>query len=313
MTAASSGDITASDIAVMPLLRPAAVLEAVPGLIVTQHSGEGKANQYFLRAFNLDHGTDLATEVDGMPVNLPSHAHGQGYTDLNFLIPETVNDVHYRKGPYYADTGDFSAAGTVRLALADRFRDDLSIAGGEYGFRRVLLMTNAETHGGTLATAIEGYHRDGPFETPDDYRRLNAVVRYTHGNADNRTTATAMHYDGRWNATDQVAQSLIDQNVIHRFGSIAPTDGGRSHRNSLSLNQHLENAGREWNLNAYLIGYGLDLYSTFTDHLVDATHGDQMRQHDDRLVYALACIQTPIASSVRSTQFASGGCRRTYG
>ena len=119
MDAASAGDITREELASQPLLRPGALLESVPGLIVTQHSGEGKANQYFLRAFNLDHGTDLATEVDNMPINLPTHAHGQGYTDLNFLIPELVSDLHYKKGPYYADEGDFATAGAVRMDLLD--------------------------------------------------------------------------------------------------------------------------------------------------------------------------------------------------
>jgi len=117
MDAASAGDVSQEQLASQPLLRPAALLENVPGLIVTQHSGEGKANQYFLRAFNLDHGTDLASEVDDMPINMPTHAHGQGYTDLNFLIPELVSDLHFKKGPYYADEGDFATAGAVRMDL----------------------------------------------------------------------------------------------------------------------------------------------------------------------------------------------------
>jgi hypothetical protein len=287
MPAASAGDVSATDLAALPLLRPAALLEAVPGLIVTQHSGEGKANQYFLRAFNLDHGTDLATEVDGMPVNLPSHAHGQGYSDLNFLIPETVGDLHYRKGPYYADAGDFSAAGSVRLAIADQFHDEVSLAAGEYGFRRLLALDTRPIGRGTLSTALEGYHHDGPFVVPDDYRRINALLRYSLGPTEARTTLTAMHYDGRWTATDQVAQALIETGTIGRFGSVAPTDGGLTHRNSLSLSHHLSDNGREWNFNGYVIGYALDLYSTFTDHLVDPVYGDQMRQHDDRVVYGM--------------------------
>ena len=287
MPAASVGDLSAVDLANLPLLRPAAILEAVPGLIVTQHSGEGKANQYFLRAFNLDHGTDLATDVDGMPVNLPSHAHGQGYSDLNFLIPETVGDLHYRKGPYYADTGDFSAAGSVRLALADHFKNQVEVGGGEFGFRRFLLLDSHDVGAGSLNTAVESYHHNGPFDVPDDYQRLNALLRYVVGDSASRTTLTAMHYDGHWNSTDQVAQSLIDTGVIDRFGSVAPTDGGRTHRQSLSVTHHHETSASTWDLSGYLIGYGLDLYSTFTDHLVDAEHGDQMRQHDDRLIYGL--------------------------
>src|ERR1700755_2028215 len=139
MDAASVGDVSHDEIASQPLLRPGAVLENVPGLIVTQHSGEGKANQYFLRAFNLDHGTDLATEVDDMPINMPTHAHGQGYTDLNFLIPELMSDLHYKKGPYYADVGDFATAGAVRMDLVDQLPDSATLGFGEDGYRRGLL------------------------------------------------------------------------------------------------------------------------------------------------------------------------------
>src|SRR5690348_6118663 len=138
MNAASAGDVDQARILAQPLLRPAAVLESVPGLIVTQHSGEGKANQYFMRAFNLDHGTDLALEVDDMPVNLPTHAHGQGYSDLNFLIPELTADLHFKKGPYYVDEGDFATAGTARIGLVDRLPASISLGAGEDGYRRVL-------------------------------------------------------------------------------------------------------------------------------------------------------------------------------
>src|ERR1700751_1664939 len=150
LTAASSGDVNQGDLASQPLLRPAAVLENVPGLIVTQHSGEGKANQYFLRAFNLDHGTDLATEIDDMPVNMPSHAHGQGYTDLNFLIPELVGDLHFKKGPYYADEGDFATAGAVRMDLLSAVPDSATLGFGQDGYRRALLLGSTAAGNGTL-------------------------------------------------------------------------------------------------------------------------------------------------------------------
>ena len=135
-SAASAGDVSQEQLSIQPLLRPGAVLENVPGLIVTQHSAEGKANQYFLRAFNLDHGSDLATEVDDMPVNMPTHAHGQGYSDLNFLIPELVADLHYKKGPYYADEGDFATAGAVRMDLLSEAAPRVSLGYGEDGYRR---------------------------------------------------------------------------------------------------------------------------------------------------------------------------------
>src|ERR1700692_2214307 len=196
MTAASSGDISQAQMASQPLLRPAAVLENIPGLIVTQHSGEGKANQYFLRAFNLDHGTDLALEVDDMPVNMPSHAHGQGYADLNFLIPELASDLHYKKGPYYADEGDFTAAGTVRIGLVNEIRDAVTVGYGQDGYRRGLATGATSLAGGAALGAGEIYHNDGPFDVPDDFNRLNGVVRYHRGTGNDYWTVTGMAYSG---------------------------------------------------------------------------------------------------------------------
>src|SRR3984957_19103 len=171
--AASAGDVNQEQLASQPLLRPGAVLENVPGLIVTQHSGEGKANQYFLRAFNLDHGTDLATEVDDMPTNMPTHAHGQGYTDLNFLIPELVADLHFKKGPYYADEGDFATAGAVRMDLLNEIPDSATVGFGEDGYRRGLLLGSMPLGGGTLLAGGEIYHNTGPSVYTDDYHRLH--------------------------------------------------------------------------------------------------------------------------------------------
>src|SRR5438128_4846269 len=171
--AASEGDIDAERIESRPVLRPADVLEAVPGMIVTQHSGSGKANQYFLRGFNLDHGTDFAVQVDGMPVNLPSHAHGQGYADLNFLIPELVDHIHYRKGPYYADQGDFSAAGAAHLHLRRALPSAFSeLTAGSYGYRRALVGGNRELGNGNLLGALELGAANGPWEHAEGLRKL---------------------------------------------------------------------------------------------------------------------------------------------
>jgi hypothetical protein len=285
MNAASAGDVSQDQIQNQPLLRPAAVLENVPGLIVTQHSGEGKANQYFLRAFNLDHGTDLALEVDDMPVNMPTHAHGQGYSDLNFLIPELVSDLHYKKGPYYADEGDFATAGTARIGLLTEVPTSATLGFGEDGYRRGLLMGSTPLAGGTLLGAAEVYHNDGPFDVPDDYNRLNGVLRYYHGDDRDFFTVTAMVYSGKWNSTDQVPERAIDQAVISRFGSLNPTDGGESSRSSLSFNRVKRTDAGQMQFSAYVIRYKLDLWSTFTDYLKDPVHGDQMLQHDDRVVY----------------------------
>ena len=292
MDAASAGDVSQQQLMQQPLLRPAAVLENVPGLIVTQHSGEGKANQYFLRAFNLDHGTDLATEVDDMPVNMPSHAHGQGYTDLNFLIPELAADLHYKKGPYYADEGDFATAGTVRVALVNQLPLAASLGYGEDGYRRALILGSTPLGGGTLLGAGEVYHNDGPFELPDDYNRLNGVLRYHWGTDADYWTLTGMVYSGSWNSTDQVPLRAIDQGVIGRFGSLGPTDGGSSDRSSLSFNRVKRTDSEQDQVSAYVIRYKLDLWSTFTYYLKDPVFGDQMLQHDDRVVYGLKGSRT---------------------
>ena len=285
MTAASAGDVSQGEITSQPVLRPAAVLENVPGLIVTQHSGEGKANQYFLRAFNLDHGTDLAIEVDDMPVNMPSHAHGQGYADLNFLIPELVDDLHYKKGPYYADEGDFATAGTARIGLIDQAPASVALGFGEDGYQRALLIGSAQVGGGTLLGAGELYHNNGPFDVPDDYHRLNGVLRYHYGTEHRYLTLTAMAYSGNWNSTDQVPERAIAAGVIGRFGSLNPTDGGQTARASLSLSAGSRTDTGETQVSAYVIRYRLDLWSTFTYYLKDPIYGDQMLQHDDRLVY----------------------------
>lgn len=292
MDAASVGDVGQDAIASQPLLRPGAVLENVPGLIVTQHSGEGKANQYFLRAFNLDHGTDLATEVDEMPVNMPTHAHGQGYTDLNFLIPELVSDLHYKKGPYYADQGDFATAGAVRMDLLNEVPDSVSLGYGEDGYRRALLLGSAGLGQGTLLAALDLYHNDGPFEYPDDYGRTNAVLRYHRGSTDDFFTVTAMTYSGRWNSTDQVPQHAITDGIIGRYGSLNPSDGGESIRSSLSFNRVLRTDSDQVELSAYVIRYRLDLWSDFTYYLKDPVNGDQMLQHDDRVVYGFNASKT---------------------
>jgi hypothetical protein len=292
MAAASTGDITLAQLEAQPLLRPGAILENVPGLIVTQHSGEGKANQYFMRAFNLDHGTDLATEIDNMPVNMPTHAHGQGYTDLNFLIPELVSDLHYKKGPYYADEGDFAVAGAIRMDLLDTVPATASLGIGEDGYRRGLLLGSTSLGQGTLLGGVEVYRNDGPFDHPDDYDRINGVMRYRQGTADHYFTVTAMTYDGSWNSTDQVPLTAIEDGVIGRFGSLNPSDGGTSSRSSVSFNLLHRSDAQQTELSAYVIRYKLDLWSTFTYYLKDPVNGDQMLQHDDRVVYGLKASKT---------------------
>ena len=202
-------------------MRAGEVLETVPGLIISQHSGGGKANQYYLRGFNLDHGTDFATTVAGLPVNTPTGAHAHGYADVGFLIPELVSGVQFKKGPYFADEGDFSAAGSAQHQLPQRARPPVrEPGGGGQGWGRFLGAASPHVGGGHLLTALEVVHDDGPWERPDDYRKANAVVRFSRGDATNGFSVTGLGYWAKWNSTDQVPQRAIDEGLIGRFGLI---------------------------------------------------------------------------------------------
>ena len=284
--AASAGVITPQLIDDRPLLRPGNILEYVPGMVVTQHSGAGKANQYFLRGFNLDHGTDFATWVAGMPVNLRTHAHGQGYTDLNFLIPELISRVDYWKGPYYANIGDFGSAGGAFMHYSDRLKEGVALGtGGDYGYARALLAGSADAGPGVLTYGFEYMHNDGPWEVPNDFRKGNAVLRYVMPAGDGTLAVTGMAYGGRWNSTDQVPLRAINDGLIGRFGTLDDSDGGDSERYSLSLDYNTSFAGGQFTTTAYWFKYRLNLFSNFTFFLDDPVNGDQFHQADDRNVY----------------------------
>ncbi|MGY3531600.1 TonB-dependent receptor [Bradyrhizobium sp. USDA 4452] len=285
-TAASERQISGEEVNARPVSRVGEVLEAVPGLIVTQHSGEGKANQYFLRGFNLDHGTDLAITVDGMPVNMPTHGHGQGYADINFLIPELIRSMDVRKGPYYADKGDFASAGAVDINYLDRLSKNIvELAAGSFGYQRAMAAGSTKIGDGTLLAAFEATKYNGPWDVPDDIRKLNGVLRYSQGTATDGFSLTAMAYSNGWNSTDQVAQRAIDRGLIGRYGSLDPTDGGTSSRFSLSGNWAQSNDYGQTRLNAYVIRSSLQLYNDFTYFLDDPINGDQFSQTDRRTVY----------------------------
>ena len=283
--AASQGTVSGEALEQRPLAHPADVLEAVPGMVVTQHSGSGKANQYFLRGFNLDHGTDFAVQVDGMPVNLPSHAHGQGYADLNFLIPELVDHIHYRKGPYYADQGDFSAAGAAHLHLRRSLPSAFSeLTAGSYGYRRALIGGNRELGDANLLGTLELGAANGPWEHAEGLRKLNAVARYAKGDDRNGLSVTAMAYTSRWNATDQIPARAVDSGQLGRFGALDPSDGGESSRYSLSAQWSKSEGNAATRANVYLIRSRLELFSNFTFFLDDPVNGDQFEQVDRRTV-----------------------------
>jgi outer membrane receptor protein involved in Fe transport len=282
---ASQGAITARQLGARPLMRDGEVLEAVPGVIVTAHSGDGKANQYFLRGFNLDHGTDFATTLAGMPVNLPTHAHGHGYTDLNVVIPELVTGMQFSKGPYYADQGDFATAGAANLNYANVLaRPIVRIEGGGDRFSRALFAAAPAVGAGHVLAALEVGTNNGPWLHPADARKINGVVRYSQGDAINAFSVTAMGYHMTWNATDAVPQRAITQGLVDRFGSLDPTDGAHSSRYSLAGDWQHGRGTASTRVTAYGIGSDLDLFSNFTFFLEDPVHGDQQEQTDHRFV-----------------------------
>ncbi|MFP5459987.1 MAG: TonB-dependent receptor [Gammaproteobacteria bacterium] len=285
---ASVGTVTREQIEARVVYRPGELLEAAPGLVVSQHSGEGKANQFYLRGFNLDHGTDLRTTVDGMLVNQRSHAHGQGWTDLNFVIPELASGLRYKKGPYDASEGDFASAGAVEITYADRLeRGIASIGAGGNGFRRAVLADSVAAGRGHLLYAIEGLHNDGPFVNPDRFRKFNGVLRYSEGDRRNGWSVTAMGYGGRWNATDQIPRRAVEDGSLGRFDTVDPSSGGSASRYSLSADWRRAGNGSASRVGAYVIDSKLDLFSNFTYWMDDPENGDQFAQPDRRVSTAV--------------------------
>ena len=290
---ANVGTVTKQQLEARTVYRPGELLEATPGLIVSQHSGEGKANQFYLRGFNLDHGTDLRTTVDGMLVNQRSHAHGQGWTDLNFLIPELATGLEYKKGPYYASEGDFSSAGAVSVKYANTLDQGIASVGlGQNGFRRVLLADSPTFGNGRLLYALEAMHNDGPFVHPDRFRKVSGVLRYSEGDAANGFNVSAMGYRATWNATDQIPKRAIDAGQLDRFDAIETSDGGKAHRYSLSGAWRRSDASSSTQVNAFLIDWKLDLFSNFTYFLDDPLNGDQFSQPDRRRITGLNASHT---------------------
>jgi outer membrane receptor protein involved in Fe transport len=285
---ASQGAITAQQLDARPVMRTGEVLETVPGVVISQHSGEGKANQYYLRGFNLDHGTDFATTVAGMPVNLPTHGHSHGYSDLNFLIPEIVSGVQYSKGPYYAEQGDFATAGAANInyvnALGSLDKAIVRVGGGDEGYRRALVAVSPRIGSGHLLTAFELAHDDGPWTRPDQYRKINGIVRYSRGDTVNGFSIAAMGYRAKWNATDQIPQRAVDEGLVGRFGALDLSDGGDTYRYSASMEWQRTRGNAATKVTAYGIGSDLSLFSNLTFFLDDPQHGDQIEQADHRFV-----------------------------
>ena len=283
---ASEGYVGATDLEYRPLLRRGEILESVPGMTVTQHSGTGKANQYFLRGFNLDHGTDFATFVDGMPVNMPTHGHGQGYMDINFFIPELIQSVHYKKGPYYADVGDFSSAGSAHMHTMDSVDTGFGIFGvGEDHFYRTVLVQPTQLKDAKLLTAVEAQYYDGPWSIGENLNKYNALIKYRKVSGQNLYNLTFMGYHSTWDSADQIPLRAVESGLITPFDSLDLSNGGDSSRFSLSGEYvGIQDSG-ETRLNLYGIYYDLGLWSNFTYFLDDPVNGDQFEQADSRMVF----------------------------
>jgi hypothetical protein len=281
--AGSEGAITAAQLAVRPVNRAAEVLETVPGMIISQHSGEGKANQYYLRGFNLDHGFDFAQTVAGLPVNMPTHAHAQGYADSNFLIPELVSGVQFRKGPYYAENGDFSSAGSANINYFNVLeRPIVSVSAGSFDYRRFLGAVSPRVGAGNVLAAFEWEQDNGPWISPNGKDKFNGLLRYSQGNARNGLSLTFLGFRNHWHSTDQIPQRAIDRGLISRFGFIEETDGGETYRNSGIVDWQRSGSSDSTRLTAYVQRYGVQLFHNFTYFLNDPVNGDQFEQFEER-------------------------------
>lgn len=281
-TSASKGQTSAKELLARPFSRRGELLESIPGFIATQHSGDGKANQYYLRGTNLDHGNDFAIFVDGMQVNLRNHAHGQGYADMNFLIPELVGQLDYWKGTYFAQHGDLSSTGAARFNLVDSLPQGiLSTTLGQYRYERTLVADTIQAGAGQLTVALEHQYYDGPWSLPAAATRLNGFVRWHWEDATDHINLTLMGYRGKWDSTDQVPSRLMGS-LLDRYGNIDPTDGGNSQRHSLSFDWVHEGDHTTTKTNLYAGYYDLDLFSNFTYFMDHPVQGDQFEQKDRR-------------------------------
>ena len=288
---ATQGTVGAEEIQDRPILRSGEILETVPGVIITQHAGGGKANQYFLRGFNLDHGTDFAIFIDDMPLNLPSHAHGEGYSDMNTVIPEFVRRVNYEKGPYYADVGNYGSAGSAHLEFFKTLRENFfRVEGGMYGYGRAVFGASQKLGSGSLLYGGEVYYDDGPWKHPDAYKKYNGIVTYSQGGDADGFSITARGYHGEWNSSDQIPVNAVP--LVGFFGALNPTDGGHSQRYSLQAEGHRQDAHSASKVVAYGFYYDLDLFSDFTYYLTDPNRGDQFEQKDRRWVAGLDARHT---------------------
>jgi len=284
--------ISAIDIQVSPVNSSQDILQQIPGLFIGQHAGGGKAEQIFLRGFDIDHGTDISISVDGMPVNMVSHAHGQGYADLHFVIPETVDNIDFGKGPYYADQGNFNTAGYVDFRTKRNLDySSIKIEAGQFNTRRIVGLFNIVTQESQQAyIASEFLSTDGPFESPQNFNRINLFGKYTNQvSSTDQVSLSASHFTSRWDASGQVPQRAIDDGSITRFGAIDDTEGGTTSRTNLTLDHKKFFTDQSYVSNKiYFSNYDFELFSNFTFFLEDPINGDQIKQKENRFLVGLS-------------------------
>jgi TonB-dependent Receptor Plug Domain len=297
--AASQGVVLSKTLEDQAFLRPGEILETIPGLVVTQHSGDGKANQYFLRGYNLDHGTDFSSSVDGVQANMPTHAHGQGYSDLNYIIPELIDHINYRKGTYFAENGDFSSAGSSDIVYKKKLEKSIfNYSLGSYGYQRALFAHSTPLHSPSdskidrslintdpvLLSAIELMHEDGPWEHKEKLQKINTVLKLSNGSAYNGWSTDFKWYSAHWNSTDQVPLELIESGQLGLYGSMNPSDGGGSSRMIVSAERH-DGSDSEYSKSSVSYErYRLNLWSDFTFFENSPLTGDQFEQADNRQI-----------------------------
>jgi len=304
-TSGSEGSVGYADFENRPFSRVGELVEVIPGLVATQHSGSGKANQFFLRGFNLDHGTDFAAFADGTPINFRTHGHGQGYLDLNFIIPELTERLDFRKGTYYSDVGDFNSAATASFKTYDELDSNIaSITIGENDFLRGLLATSFDVAGGNLLVAAETSSYDSPFELNEDLEKFNAFVKYSRQDGDIDWRISLSAYDSKWNSSDQIPLRAVTSDQISRLGFIDPDLGGDTTRIALSGGFDTSN----WSVNAYALYYDFTLFSNFTEFLNDPINGDEFEQRDERVTIGGSASYTqPFTLAGLSAELRTGG------
>jgi hypothetical protein len=333
--AASRLNVTRRELELRPRLRPGDILEAAPGLFAVQHAGGGKANQYFLRGFDADHGTDIGFFVDGVPINMVSHGHGQGYSDFHFLIPELVVSLDVYKGPYYAQWGDFSTAGALNLRLAEAFEESYaSLQVGQYGIARGLVVASPDIgQDWRTVFAAEVFKDNGPFTNPERLQRFNVFLRATHDvSANSKVSMTWMSYGSSWNGSGQIPARAVcgegeagapppgayGQPCLDHFGTVDPTEGGATQRHMASVAYSASSHDADLSAMAYLIKYRLNLYSNFTFFDRDPVNGDEIEQSDDRVIlggdfrvrrhvhYGSSKFTTVLGGQVRADEIENG-------